>query len=156
MDDGAGAFGELDDRAFLEFSIWYEGVEGSWEQSLVRVATIWDSNSETWSSCIFWSEWLEWKNLQKWLKMYSTRQQRRYRIFCQGCLHYAGKTLRVRGNKRVSIWQFCLCIYTYMYIYIYILLYEWHTTMPYVQWNCSKQKSRMYNSDRKTIDFDFF
>ena len=119
MEDSADALGDPDDRAFLEFSIWYEGVEGSWEQSLVRVVTIRDSNLKTWSSCICWSKWLEQKNLQKWLKMYRTRQQRRYRIFCQGCLHYVGKTLRVRGNKRVSIWQFCLCIYTYMYIYIY-------------------------------------
>ena len=40
MDNGAGAISELDDRALLEFSIWYEGVEGRWEQSLVRVVTI--------------------------------------------------------------------------------------------------------------------
>ena len=119
MDDDAGALGELDDRAFLELSIWYEGVEGSWEQILMCVITIRDSNSKTWSSCICWSEWLEWKNLQKWLKMSRTRQQRRYRIFCQGCLHYAGKTLRERGNKRVSIWIFLFCVYIHICRYIY-------------------------------------
>ena len=118
MDDSAGALGELDDRAFLEFSIWYEGVEGSWEQSLMRVVTMRDSNLKTWSSCICWSEWLERQILQKWLKMYRTKQQRRYRIFCQGFLHYARKTLKVRGNKCVSIWQF-VCVYIHICIYIY-------------------------------------